>query len=201
MCDEVRVASVSELLPDESAYARAYATLPAWRRARCERLGFAADRFGSVAGWLLVRRLLAERGVDADALAVRENAFGKPEFVGCEGLHFSISHTAGHVMAAVSERPVGCDVERIAPVEEAVMRAALTGDEFGCCEGFSSGPQRDACFCRLWVRKESYVKALGIGLGREPRSFSVLNDAVAPGWCIRDIPAGAFYCAAVCSFR
>ena len=54
----------------------------------------------------------------------------------------------------VAERPVGCDVEQNAPV-------------------------RDGAFCRLWVRKESYAKALGRGLSLDFRTFSALRRSGA----------------------
>ena len=100
-CD-VRCARVADLLPDDAAYESAYSRLPTWRRRKCDAFRFPADRRRSVAAWLLLRQMLAERGLDADSIAVSENAFGKPAFDPSVGLHFSISHADERVMVAVS---------------------------------------------------------------------------------------------------
>ena len=195
---DVRCERIGAVLPDEGAFAVAYAALPEWRRRKCDAFRFAADRRRSVAAWLLLRQMLAERGLDADSLPVGENEFGKPAFDPELGVHFSLSHAGERVMAAVSDRPVGCDVERIAPFDEAVARECLTDEELARIERASPGSDRDRAFIRLWVRKEAYVKALGRGFSAEPKSVSVLAGKFPPGWCFRDLdfPDGCLGCAA-----
>lgn len=184
---DVRCERVTAVLPDENAFAVAYAALPDWRRRKCDAHRFAAGRFRSVAVWELLRRMLAERGVRAETLAVAENEFGKPAFDPSLGLHFSLSHAGDRVMAAVHDRPVGCDVERIRSLDEAVVREALTVAEFRWLGRFPFGAERDRAFARLWVRKESYVKAVGRGFEIEPKSFAVLPDDSPSGWAFRDM--------------
>lgn len=187
---------VSAVLPDEGAFAAAYAALPEWRQRKCDAFRFDADRRRSVAAWLLLRQMLAERGLDADSLPVGENEFGKPAFDSSLGVHFSISHAGGRVMVAVDDRPVGCDVEKIAPFDEAVARECLTDEELARVKRASPGLDRDREFIRLWVRKEAYVKAVGCGFGIGPKSISVLSDETPPGWCFRDLdfPDGYLGC-------
>lgn len=191
---EVRCLRIGELLPDDAACESARATLPEWRRRKADSFRFAADRRRSVAVWLLLRQLLSERGVDVDRLAVKENEFGKPGFDPRVGLHFSLSHAGERVMAAVSESPVGCDVERIAPLNEEVAEACMTDEELASV--LASAEDRDRAFCRLWVRKESWVKAQGRGMSFDFRSFCVLPDK-APG-VFRDFEFDDGYCGCVC---
>ena len=192
----VRCERVEAVLPDEDSFDSAYAALPTWRRRKCDVFRFEADRRRSVAAWMLLRQMLSERGLNADLLPVSENEFGKPAFDPSLGIHFSLSHAGERVMAAVSDRPVGCDVERIAPHDEAVAREYLTDKELSWVERTSSGSDRDREFIRLWVRKEAYVKAVGRGFEIEPKSVSVLVGEFPPGWCFRDLdfPDGYLGC-------
>ena len=194
-CD-LRCARVADLLPDDAAYESAYSRLPTWRRRKCDAFRFPDDRRRSAAAWLLLRQMLGDRGVYADSLSVSENAFGKPAFDSELNVHFSLSHAGERVMATVDDRPVGCDVERIVPFDEAVAGECLTDEELSWIGCQPSGPERDKAFIRLWVRKESYVKAVGRGLGIRLKSFSVLPGKFPPGWCFRDLdfPDGYLGC-------
>ena len=192
----LRSERVGVLLPDDVSFAAAFASLPDWRRRKAEAFRFEADRRRSVAVWLLLRQMLAERGLDADSLPVSENEFGKPAFEASLGIHFNLSHGGERVMAAVSDRPVGCDVERIVPFDEGVARECLTDGELTWVGRQPSGSDRDRAFIRLWVRKEAYVKAVGRGLGIDLKSFSALPGQCPGDWCFRDLdyPDGHLGC-------
>ena len=192
----VRCERMSVFLPDAASLAAAFASLPEWRRRKAEAFRFEADRRRSVAVWMLLRQMLAERGLDADSLSVTENEFGKPAFEASLGIHFNLSHGGERVMAAVSDLPVGCDVERIVPFDEGVARECLTDEELAWVKRSHPGLDRDRMFVRLWVRKEAYVKAVGRGLGIELKSFSVLPGKCPANWCFRnlDYPDGCLGC-------
>ena len=195
-----RCERVSALVPDDESFRAAYAALPEWRRRKADALRREADRRRSVAVWLLLRRTLSGLGVDADTLPVAENACGKPAFVPSVGLHFSLSHAGDRVMAAVSDAEVGCDVERVAPVGNGMLDAALTAAErTGLLR--LQGSSRDQEFFRLWVRKESYVKAVGLGMSIEPSSFSASGAPPAPDWTWLDLSFDDGYLGCVCHDR
>ena len=102
--------------------ARLAALAPAhWRRKAAEKR-FAKDRVQElVAGGLLVEMVAEFRRerISAD-LAIDVDPGGKPRLRDFPDIHFSVSHTDGLVMCAVADRPVGCDVERIVPLEDEV---------------------------------------------------------------------------------
>ena len=197
-CD-LRCVRVADLLPDDAAYGLAYSRLPTWRRRKCDAFRFLADRRRSVAAWILLRQLLAERGLDADSLPVTENKFGKPAFDPATGVHFSISHAGDRVMAAVADSEVGCDVERIVPVGDEMPRAVLCEAERARFATLSD-EIRDREFIRLWVRKESYVKAVGRGLDIDLSTFSAL-DRPPSGWSWQDFDFGDGHLGCCCSLK
>lgn len=196
-CD-VRCARIVEILLDDAAYESAYARLPAWRRRKCDALRFMADRRRSVAAWLLLRQMLTERGLDADLLTITENEFGKPAFDSAPGVHFSLSHAGDRVMVAVSDAEVGCDVERIVPIDDGMMKMALAETERASLAAFS-GAARDRAFIRLWVRKESYLKAVGRGLDIDLSTFSALDMSPSSGWIWQDFDFGDGHIGCACA--
>lgn len=154
---------IDAILPDGASMDAALARIPDMRRRKALAFRFEADRRRSVAAWLLVERLLAARGVDVARLVVADRADGKPELDRPRGLHFSLSHADERVMAAVSDNPVGCDVEKVVPIEDGVVEAAMTPEEVRMLHEFPKGAMQDVAFTRFWVRRESRFKAGGEG--------------------------------------
>ena len=189
---------VDVLLPGDRVLAPVFAALPDWRRRKCEAFRFDADRRRSAAAWLLLRQMLSETGLDADSLPVTENAFGKPAFDSATGVRFSLSHGGERVMAAVSDAEVGCDVERIVPIDDGMLRASLAEAERTHLAALS-GEARDRAFIRLWVRKESYAKAVGRGLDIDLSSFSALDAPPSSEWTWRDFDFGDGHLGCVCA--
>lgn len=194
----VRSERVDALLPDDAVFAAEYARLPAWRRGRCDAFRFPADKRRSVAAWVLLRNILAERGEDADGLEVVENESGKPAFASRPEVQFNLSHAGEMVMVAVASVPVGCDVEEVAPLREGVTEACLTPGELVRLAAEPEGLLRDRAFCAMWVRKESYVKACGSGLSTDLKSFSVLPGEEPLGAEFEDFDFGDGHLGCVC---
>lgn len=172
----------------------AVATLPAWRRRKFDALQREADRRRSVAVWLALERLLAERGIVAAELAVTENEFGKPAFVARPDLEFSLSHTVDRVLAVVGTGPVGCDVERIAELKDGVAEMCLSAQELEFLCTFREGEARNRAFTRLWTRKEAYAKAQGGGLVGDLQAIPALDGA-----CFQDLDFADGTLGCVCS--
>jgi phosphopantetheinyl transferase len=115
-----------------------------------------AAEFRVARSW--VRMVLSDY-LDADPLALRlaTGRWGKPHLVGHE-LHYNLSHTGGLCALAVSDRPVGIDVE---PATRD-LRTAL-----GRCgsprERHRLRGRPIADVVTVWTVKEAYAKALGLG--------------------------------------
>ena len=80
----------------------------------------------------------------------KKSYHGKPYFPYLPDIHFSLSHSVTHVLCALSDNPVGCDVESPRIISSKVLSYFGTPTEL---ELF--GP------LELWVLKESYVKLYG----------------------------------------
>ena len=139
-------------------------TLPEHRQSKALACRQDADRVRNAgAGWLLQNSLLLAGIPVADQVFVN-NPWGKPRLAGREDLHFSLSHSGHWAVCALSDLPVGVDVEapRCTP---AVARRFFHPEEL---------TSEDSVFLtRLWTAKEAFVKSLGRGLTIPLDSFLV----------------------------
>ena len=141
-------------------------------RDRAARFVQAVHRDRHIAGRARLRQILgAETGRDPRDLVFRTGAQGKPFLDG--GPDFNLSHSGELAALAISrDGPVGIDVERHRPIEEAVARHSFSPAEFATLSGL---PARDwqGGFYRCWTRKEAVIKADGRGLSMPLDGFDV----------------------------
>lgn len=83
------------------------------------------------------------------------NEFGKP-YLKNNDLYFNISHADNYIILVISEKEIGIDMEKIT-MKPRVMERVCTPDE----QKLIKSPDD---FTIMWVKKESYVKFLGVGL-------------------------------------
>lgn len=123
-----------------------------------------------------LRRLLAKRcGCAPRAVEFTFGTQGKPRLAGPSSVQFSLSHSAGLAVIAVSNsRTVGVDIEqlRVMPEATALAHRWFQPEEAAAIEAMPTA-RRSACFLTCWTRKEAILKAIGTGLARSPASFFV----------------------------
>lgn len=90
---------------------------------------------------------------------ILRDEYGKPYFAD-HSLYFNISHSGDYVAMAVSEHPVGIDLQKIKEVREGMYRKAVLPRE----QILIRKESRTRDFIRLWTLKESFTKAEGKGL-------------------------------------
>lgn len=162
--DPARAAAFEALLSVEEQARMAAYTLA--KRRREFALGRAAARI-----------LLAERlgHPPADiALAVTEG--GCVEVVEAD-LHLSIAHSGEHAVAAVAERVVGIDLERIQPRHPDLPRFILHPDEYDYYEALPLDATRSPVL--YWTLKEATLKALRTGFRLSPKKLQLDIDLAA----------------------
>lgn len=98
---------------------------------------------------------------------------GKPYLIGHPEIFFNMSHCAAAVACAVSDRPVGVDVESIRPLRPTLAKYVLNDDELSLVMS-SDRPDRE--FTRLWTMKESLLKLRGTGLRDDLQSLLPCDD-------------------------
>jgi SOS response regulatory protein OraA/RecX len=93
-----------------------------------------------------------------------------------ENGHISVSDTKNYWACALSEKPVGIDMEELSRnVSEAVVRRLHPREaEYLSALAFGSSEWKEE-FLSIWTKKESYSKYLGKGLSLGFSSFCVLE--------------------------
>ncbi len=94
---------------------------------------------------------------------------GKPCFSEHRDLHFNLSHSGPYALCAVSDAPVGVDIEAVRPRRESLLRV-LSQTEL---DWFQARGSRWEDFYCLWTLKESLCKQSGRGLDRRPEQIRV----------------------------
>ncbi len=109
-------------------------------------------RYSESARALLAKAVEREYGLDSTAFPEKREADGKPYLEGAP-FFFNLSHSGGYVVCALSDSPVGVDIEKILPVSLKVMRRFF---------GRTILSPREQM--RVWTRYESYGKMVGSGI-------------------------------------
>ncbi|MET0540854.1 MAG: 4'-phosphopantetheinyl transferase superfamily protein [Variovorax sp.] len=150
---------------------------------RARRFVFARDRSRYLAAHVALRQTLAGPARrNASQLRFAEGRFGKPRLEATTDLHFNLSHSQGVGLIALGEQgEIGVDVECVRPMDDALALAESYFDaaEREALAATAPGPERDLAFFRCWTRKEACLKAVGVGLGLDTRSFHVGIEPVA----------------------
>jgi 4'-phosphopantetheinyl transferase len=98
--------------------------------------------------------------------------YGKPYLKNYQDVHFNLSHSENYVACAVSDSPVGVDIEYIHDVDLDIAKNYFYDQEY---EYVINSPNIDAFF-KLWVLKESYMKMTGLGFRLGLDEFSIEID-------------------------
>ncbi len=141
--------------------------LPLAEQYRIQELYRWEDQQDSAIGWCSLLRLAGHHRV-----SVRRGAHGGP--VADPPVAVSLSHGGGWIaVAAYVHGRVGVDVEAGRDVAPALARRCCSTAELAWLERAADAQTLDERFLRLWTAKEAYLKAIGTGLGVDPRSVSI----------------------------
>lgn len=107
--------------------------------------------------YILLKSLLKPMNIDLDKLDIIKTAQGKPIFENIN-LFFSISHSKNIVAVAISNRPIGIDIQTISPYNEKIARRYFNKTEFAAIE---KSNHKDDLFTKYWTKYESQIKLFG----------------------------------------
>lgn len=156
----------------QAAYDQVYANLSPSRRAHIDTFRHPDARLCSLAGELALRTLLAREGI---ADAIDRLPGGQPVLRGGSA-YVSISHCGPWVACAVSDTPIGIDIEQIRPIKLGLIDRVCIPEEKNYVQ---SDPGR---FFEIWTAKEAYFKMLGTGI----TDFHSVNTLTLPRKLIRE---------------
>lgn len=159
---------------------RSALTLPEQERAAAFR--FDRDAIGFMAGRYLQRSVLSSYlGANAEGLDIVAGEHGKPCLAGEPALAFNLSNTNGLAVLAVSREctAVGVDAEMYSVVLEAGTAQLICSAAEATTLSMLQGTERQSLLLAYWTLKESFLKAIGLGLSVEPHRLNVQVDTVS----------------------
>lgn len=140
--------------------------MPPERQQKCICYSRDIDKKLCIAVYVLLCRLA---GRDDIKFTYGEN--GKPEEENGQ-FFFSLSHSGQFAAAALSDRPIGIDIEVIRPVKQAVIKRVCTKNELAMISD-----DDNASFFKIWTFKEAFFKKNGTGLGAGLKSVDISDYA------------------------
>lgn len=143
--------------------------LPEYRKNKILRLPNALSRKQSLGAGLLLNKILNKYNINHTDISFNE--YDKPLV---DNLYFNLSHSKDYVICVISDKQVGCDIEKIKKANKKLAERFFNRDELLF---LNNSNNYDLDFYRLWTIKESYIKMLGKGLSIPLNSFRVrLNE-------------------------
>lgn len=126
------------------------------------------------------------------AIQFRFNRNGKPYLAEpVKPIQFNLSHASQRALIALTlEREIGIDIERVRSVDPvALAERCFSKVERASLSELGGGEQLEAFF-RGWTRKESYVKAVGLGFSYPLDAFDMSLEDSTENAFLRDRSVG-----------
>lgn len=161
-------------LESPQLYEAAYAAVSPARRQKADRFRFPKDRRLCLGAELLLRYVLRVRGAEFPDEFVY-GPQGKPQLPD-DSLQFSLSHSGGWVLCAAGSCAVGCDIEKIAPFDLCIADRFFSPGEAADIAAQPTPEAQTELFYRYWVLKESFLKAVGLGMSLPLNAFEILRQ-------------------------
>lgn len=120
-----------------------------------------------------------------DDIVLERTTKGRPQLASKHqsSLNFNLSHSGDWALLAITNAAlVGVDIERMKSHIDCagILERFCAPDEYKQWQTFPK-EQQLAAFYRCWVRKEAYLKALGVGISEHLQEFVVNLSASGAG--------------------
>lgn len=184
---------VSILIAVPLSYAVNEEELSVRRREKAARFSKEEDRKRCLCAGVALDLALQTVGLREKTATIAVNENGKPYLSERPEWHFSLSHSGNWAVCALSDAPIGVDVEQYRDKEFlSLADRFFTREEY---ERLRQCPksERETLFFRLWTEKESLLKAAGTGLSGLSQCETLIGD-----YAFRSYPLDG-YALAVCT--
>lgn len=134
--------------------------LPPERKEKFLRFRREIDKKNCVVAYLLLLHgLYVEYGISNPILSYEQS--GKPFLRDYPEVHFNISHCPCGCICAISDSPIGVDIQDIRLFSQQIAERCCSKAELALLK---RSPNPSSEFTKIWVMKESYLKMRGMGI-------------------------------------
>ena len=142
------------------------------RREQALRFRFESGRRLCLAAYLLLMEGLQKEYGITEKPVFDYSEKGKPSIIGHPDIYFNFSHSGNIALCALSNQPVGADVETLRKITPSLIRFTMNDIEQTLINT-SSNPTMQFLF--YWTRKEALLKRTGDGIRNDIKD--VLTDS------------------------
>lgn len=144
------------------------------RRDYALRFKFQQDQKLALSVYLLLKQgLNKEYGILDNPIFEFEES-GKPFIPSYPDVFFSMSHSKTVALCAISDRPIGADIEIVRTVSPDLMKYTMNDDELSFIMNHN---EPDLAFFYLWTQKEALLKLSGRGITFELKNILQRTNA------------------------
>ena len=147
-------------LQDDMIYRKCYNRLPDWRREKADRIRPLEGKMQSAGAWILYQQMLKYYELS-------------------DQMPYNLSHSGRYALCSVGTQPgvlVGCDVEMIKENTQRLAERYFCPGEVDWIQSQTTEAERAEGFYRYWVLKESFIKAIHLGMQQDLREFEIALD-------------------------
>lgn len=126
------------------------------------------------AGFLL-RWAFSREGITNGEAGVTFGKNGKPVH---DDIFFNLSHSSEKVFCVISDKEVGCDIQKNICFKDNLLRKICTFDEYRYLDAVTDPFEKSVKTTRLWALKESVLKLTGDGILKEMSDVAFFPLAV-----------------------
>lgn len=113
-------------------------------------------------GEILAKTVIKQTfGIDIAKQEFAYTEYGKPYLLNFPDVYFNISHSGEYVACAVSDEPVGVDIQKIGEYNSDVAKRVCNEKELKQIE---DSLDKASEFTKLWTQKETVLKMYGTGI-------------------------------------
>lgn len=128
----------------------------------------------TIAGELLLIEALHEHGIEYEACDIQISPNGKP-YLASNEIYYSLSHSKEYVICAISDKPIGCDIQYMKDTPLAIADTFTSAQEKNYIEEHSSLK----ALYQIYTAKEAYLKMKGMSLVNiKDFQLSIINSEI-----------------------
>lgn len=122
------------------------------------------DKLRSLGAGILLKRGLLELGIQQEQEQLCYGKYGKPYLNNRSDIQFNLSHAGDYAVAAFGKKELGIDMEQAGRASMKMASRFFTKKEQEYLKNLQERKKQEEAFIKFWTRKESFVKAVGVGL-------------------------------------
>ena len=157
-----------------------YSLLSEPKKKRIDNMRFEKDKRLSVCAEMLAKKMIAKHcSVKAEEIVILTDSSGKPYAKNLD-VCFNISHSGDMVGCALSDCPIGIDIEKMRGIDDKLIKYVCTDEELKYV--YRDDNLKNQRFFEIWTAKEAYFKCIGSGI-TELKSITVFDKEIKKHLC------------------